>query len=76
MQKYEENAIICNKCGRKIAMHGEVPVEDVFRAQKVWGYFSEKDGVRHSWNMCEQCYGEMIGTFAVPPVESEETEMM
>lgn len=78
MHRFEEHEteLVCNKCGRKIAMRGDIPLEDVFYAQKVWGYFSERDGVRHSWSLCEKCYEELIQTFKVPPCENEETELL
>ena len=76
MRRNNEQGIICNKCGRKIKMHNEVPVEDVFHAQKVWGYFSSKDGIRHSWDLCESCYEEMIRGFVIPPEETDATEFI
>ena len=47
MHRFEnhETGLVCNKCGRKIEMRGDIPLEDVFYAQKVWGYFSERASV-------------------------------
>ena len=37
-------------------------------------YFSHKDGVTHSFDLCEACYDKLIGTFAIPVTEKEEFE--
>ena len=34
--------------------------EDAFEATKEWGYFSKKDMEVHSFNLCEECYEELI----------------
>ena len=78
MQRYENDKLelLCNKCGKMIKVQQNIPKEDVFHAEKVWGYFSEKDGVRHRWDMCERCYGELIRGFAIPLEEMQETEYL
>ena len=38
----------------------------VFSADCVWGYFSNKDGERHSFDLCESCYDELLKTFLIP----------
>jgi hypothetical protein len=58
--------IICNKCGKEIFVEAGVPEADVLSVQKRWGYFSEKDNERHSFDLCEECYDEWIATFQIP----------
>ena len=60
-EKQELSKIICNGCGR------EIPLEqaDCFHGEKVWGYFSEKDGRRDSFDLCEKCYDRLIAGFQV-----------
>ena len=58
--------IICNKCGREIPAAGGYPREGVFSADCVWGYFSNKDGEMHSFDLCESCYDELLKTFLIP----------
>lgn len=67
----EIKKIICNKCGREIQAVDGYPREGVFSADCTWGYFSEKDGEKHSFDLCESCYDELIGSFQIP-VEIEE----
>lgn len=62
----EIKKIICNRCGKEIrAVDGE-PREGVFSVDYQWGYFSEKDGERHSFDLCEKCYDELTGSFLIP----------
>ena len=58
--------IICNKCGKEIPMKGEIAQEDVLDVEKRWGYFSKRDNEVHKFDLCEQCYDELIATFQIP----------
>lgn len=61
----------CNRCGRVMNARHSVLEEDCLYIEKVWGYFSKKDGKRHSWCLCETCYDALTAEFVIP-VESEE----
>jgi hypothetical protein len=72
--------IVCNQCGKEIQQHvkfcpncgKEIPVsnghenEGVFHADYQWGYFSEKDGQRHRFDLCEKCYDSLLQGFQIP----------
>lgn len=66
MRQYKEektkviDQIICNKCGKII------DDSDALSVEKRWGYFSEKDNEVHQFDLCEQCYDEMIASFQIP----------
>ena len=62
----EIKTIICNQCGKEIPVSGGCPREGVFSADYEWGYFSEKDGERHSFDLCEECYDGLIASFKLP----------
>lgn len=62
----EVNKIVCNKCGREIPVVNGRAEEGVFSVDYTWGYFSEKDGEKHSFDLCEACYDEMLDSFMVP----------
>ena len=51
----EINKIVCNQCGKEIEVSGGTPREGVFSVDYAWGYFSDKDGERHSFDLCESC---------------------
>ena len=58
--------IICNKCGKVIRVNDGIPEADVLSVEKRWGYFSEKDNERHSFDLCEECYDEWVATLQIP----------
>lgn len=60
------NKIICNKCGKEIPMKGEIAQKDVLQVEKRWGYFSKRDNEVHKFDLCEECYDELIATFQIP----------
>lgn len=65
----EKQYKVCNKCGRVIGDKNRK--EEYFIGEKTWGYFSGKDGEKHRFYLCEECYDQMIGGF-LHPVEVEE----
>ena len=62
----EISKMICNQCGKEIPVMNGQPREGVFSADVTWGYFSEKDGERHSFELCEECYDALLKGFRVP----------
>lgn len=50
--------------------------EGYFSADVTFGYFSNKDGMRHRWDLCEYCYDALTRSFQIPAQESEETELV
>ena len=67
--------VLCNCCGRELAMTGRHVAEGVMRVQQDWGYFSSRDLVRHEFDMCEACYDKMIREFQIPVTEREILEV-
>ena len=68
--------IYCNKCGRKISAENEIVKEGVFSIDYRWEYFSQKDGIKHSFDLCEQCYDRMVDKFKYPVEASDYTELI
>ncbi len=69
MKKYNNNelaAMYCNCCGKKLKIEHGIVKEGVFTAEISWGYFSEKDGEQHNFDICEDCYERMIEKFKIP----------
>ena len=78
--------IYCNVCGKKLFVEKGILKEDAFEAKKQWGYFSKKDGMLHSFVICqiavdlqsdwvEKCYDDMIEKFVIPPEITEVHEL-
>lgn len=62
----EISKIICNQCGKEISVRNGHPEEGVFRVDYEWGYFSDKDGEKHHFDLCESCYDKMLASFKLP----------
>lgn len=65
-QEKKVTRIICNKCKREIEVVNGIPREDVFSAEKRWGYFSQKDNEIHRFDLGESCYDEWVKSFGIP----------
>lgn len=82
MQKYEGTQdrklirVVCNKCGRSLKVEDGYLKEGCFSAETAFGYFSRKDGMSHRFDLCEDCYDEMISQFMVPVEEREGAELL
>lgn len=63
--------IFCNRCGKKIQVINGVPEEDVLSVEKRWGYFSSKDNEVHRFDLCEDCYDELLSSFRIPAEKAE-----
>lgn len=61
-----ENPLSCNCCGKSFKMENGIMMEDAFEATKEWGYFSERDMEVHHFNLCEDCYNQLISQFKIP----------
>ena len=57
--------IIFNKCGKEIPVIGGVPSEDTLEVEKRWGYFSKKDNQLDRFDLCEDCYDELVESFRI-----------
>lgn len=66
--------VICNKCGKRITVTKGVPDGEWLHIEKNWGYFSRKDGVRHTFDICEECYDKWAADFAEPVATEENVE--
>ncbi len=64
-QIYEIDKIICNKCGKEIKVTGGVAREDSLHVTKRWGYFSNKDNQEDEFDLCEDCYDDLVASFKI-----------
>ncbi len=82
MRKYtnvEDNCLLevcCNKCGRPMKVERGMLKEGCFHGENVFGYFSSLDGMKHSFDLCEECYSKWIQEFVIPVEETEARELL
>lgn len=74
--KKELVSIICNKCKKEIKVDNGIVKEGCFCGDSQFGYFSNKDGMKYLFDLCEECYDKMITGFAIPAETEEVTEML
>ena len=72
----ENGEIRCNCCKKKIQKSGEISTEEFFHVEKVWGYFSKKDGEKQEFDVCEECYDKWTSSFKIPVQKQEVTEFI
>lgn len=66
----EISKVICNQCGKEIPVIKGVAQEDVLSVEKRWGYFSQKDNRVDRFDLCEECYDELVKRFCIE-IETE-----
>lgn len=68
--------IICNQCGKEHLVKYGMIHPDYLQVEKNWGYFSDKDGEHHSFDLCEECYDRLLAGFCIPASREEQTELL
>lgn len=67
---------LCNNCGKALRIKNGMIAEGYAAYKDVFGYFSDKDGQVHEFELCEKCYDKITGQFRIPVQISEATEMI
>lgn len=82
MRKYEVikkeklKNVFCNMCGKQLKIKNGIVTEGVMSLDLHWGYFSEKDGQIHSFDLCEECYDMLLDRFSLPVAVTSEKEFL
>lgn len=80
MRKYKSSgelaSVVCNGCGKKLVVEGGILREGAISINHAWDFFSEKDGEVHRWDLCEDCYDNMIHHFRIEPEVEEQVEFI
>lgn len=72
----KHNKIICNQCKKKLKSEKGYLKEGCFSVDYVFGYFSEKDGTRQRFDLCEECYDKMVAQFQIPVEVVRDKELL
>ena len=82
MQKFSELEgrelleIRCNCCGQKMRVENGIVKEGCVSLEVPFGFFTEKDGQVHHFDLCEACYDKITAGFLIPAEVEEKTELM
>ncbi len=56
--------VICNRCGKNIEIN---KYKDFLNINKIWGYNSNHDNELHEFELCEECYDELVKELKIKP---------
>ena len=82
MRIYSDNnrkelvSVICNQCKKKLKVENGIVKEGCFCGNSQFGYFSNKDGMKYLFDLCEECYDKMTAGVAIPVEEEEAKELL
>ena len=68
--------VVCNQCGKVLKIKNGILMEGVYEGNQKFGYFSNKDGICHSFDLCEECYDKLIEGFTVEVTKEEVQELL
>lgn len=68
--------VICNRCGKELKSEHGYLKEGCFHVDYAFGYFSNKDGVRQRFDLCEDCYDVLVADFLIPVEEVNDRELL
>ncbi len=80
MKKYAKGGrletVICNCCGKKLVVDKGIAREGYISVDHSWDFFSEKDGEIHHFELCEECYDELLSHFKISVDVEEQREFL
>lgn len=68
--------VVCNCCGRSLPIENGMVLEDYIHVDKVWGYFSDRDGEEIVFDLCESCTRALTKRFRLPVYSRETQELL
>lgn len=68
--------VVCNCCRRPLPVENGIVLEDYIHVDKVWGYFSERDGEEIAFDLCENCTHELTKRFRLPVYQKKTREYL
>ena len=68
--------VICNCCGRALEVENGYLREECISVEHIFGYFGKKDGSRHQFDLCEECYDRLTEQFRIPVAEEQQNELL
>lgn len=68
--------VICNQCGKELWIENGILKEECIRVVHDFGFFGQRDGETHDFDLCEECYNKVIARFQVPVQKRERKELL
>lgn len=68
-EKEEIYEVICNMCGENIQKDQFGKFYDYLQIDKEWGYLSNMDREKHSFDLCSKCYLDIVSKFKIDVIK-------
>lgn len=68
--------VICNQCGKELWIENGILKEECIHVVHDFGFFGQRDGETHSFDLCEECYNKVIAKFQLPVQKQERKELL
>ncbi len=68
--------VICNCCNKELLLENGILKEECIHVTHDFGFFGQKDGETHSFDLCEECYDKILSKFRIPPNIEERKELL
>ncbi|MBQ6806357.1 MAG: hypothetical protein IJO97_02870 [Lachnospiraceae bacterium] len=68
--------VICNQCKRELLVENGILKEECIHVSHDFGYFGQRDGETHRFDLCEECYNKMIATLQISVDKQERRELL
>ena len=74
--KTELVRVVCNFCGKDLLVENGFLKEECIHVDHDFGFFGQKDGMSHKFDLCEECYRKIVEGFSIPAEEWERKELL
>lgn len=68
--------VICNQCGKELWIENGILKEECIHVAHDFGFFGQRDGETHDFDLCEECYNKVIARFQIPVQKRERKELL
>ena len=65
-ERQQLTEVVCNCCGRSLVVRAGIVEEGCVQGETAFGFFSQKDGEIHRFDLCETCYDKSLPVFRFP----------
>ena len=68
--------VICNQCKKELLVENGILKEECIHVTHDFGFFGQRDGETHRFDLCEDCYNKMIAKFQILVETQERKELL
>ena len=69
-------SVTCNCCSKELLVENGILKEECIYVSHDFGFFGKRDGETHSFDLCEDCYTQIISKFRIPVKAQERKELL